>query len=876
MTTPTVEAPAGIVTFVFTDIEGSTRLFHRLGDRYIDVLETHNDLLRQAWADHAGFEVSQEGDAFLVAFADAAAAARACAQAQRSLGTAAWPEDVPVRVRMGVHTGLASPRGSDYVALAVHQASRVVAAAHGGLVLLSQDTVDAVADFDGLGTVPAGRYRLRDFDEPLLLHRLTGAGLETSFPALRAVPADGHNLVRPSTPTLGRDDAVADVAAAVQPGRPLTLVGPGGVGKTRILTDVGIRIAPSWPDGVWFVDLASISDHELLAAAVAGAVGAPTTPGRERREDALDHLAERRAVVILDNAEHLADTARAFIGDMQASCPDVAVLAGSRVPLGVPGEVQWTIEPLIAPTEDAVSPQTVLEAPSGALFAERGAAVRPGFAVDASNAAAVGEICRRLDGLPLSLELAAAHLAVQSPSEILTGLDERFRLLRNRDPSAADRHRDIEGLLEWSYGTLVGDEQRAFRGLGVFSAGFSIDTATPAVASGAISEADVPMLVWSLVDRSLVVADLSANDTRYRLLETVRAYGRGLLDAAHETDSVACSLATAFLERVGPWQPADRRWLGEVAAELDNLRGLIGILAPSDVELAQQLATTIGRFHDADQSFGDGIEEVARYVDALEAPTPSRIPLLTTLADLCLRTGEVGIARDLVHDATALRDDLGVPDWDDVGVDRTMGEIARRSGDLEGAVTIARTTLERPLSDRGRSRMYNLLGTTSAALGDMETAYDACSSELVLNEKVGYEGYITSAHGNLAEVAMRLGNVGAAAEHQRACLDLAVAQGSTTMVAFSLIVAARIAGGRAEWDTAVRLQAQADLLLEEIGLVLYEDDRREIDELLDAARGPLGDEHFAAACREGATIGVPTSVVAARAIFAATPADTGV
>lgn len=867
MTAPTVEAPAGIVTFVFTDIEGSTRLIHEMGDRYVDLLDRHNELLRLVWASHSGYEVHNDGDAFLVAFADAADGVRACADAQHRLATEPWPDGVDLRVRIGVHTGLASPHGDDYVALAVHQAARVVAAAHGGLVLVSQDTIDALGSVDEPKLEPIGRYRLRDFDEPLQLYRLTGPDFAEAIPAIRAVPADGHNIVRLPTPTIGREELIAGIADHVEAGRLLTLIGPGGVGKTRVGAEVGMLIASDWPDGVWRVDLAGVADGDLVAAAIAGAIGARASRGQQRSEDVLDHLAERRAVVILDNVEHVRDACRTLVEAIQARCRGVALIAGSRVPIHVSGEMQWPVEPLDVPDPSQHGADAVLASSSGRLFAQRGAAVRPGFVVDDNNAADIAKICQRLDGLPLSLELAATHLAIQSPHEILAGIDERFQLLRSHDPTMDERHRDVEGMLTWSYQSLDDDERTAFRCVSVFGTGFSILTAQAAMGGADIELSEVPMLIWSLVDRSLVVADLSANATRYRLLETMRTFGRRLLDEQGETGPVAVGVATDLMGRIGPWFAADRRWLGEVGTEIDNLRAMIGFVPAEDQELAQQIACTIGRYHDTSQTFRDGIDELGRYVDTLSTPTPTRVSLLTTLADLYLRTGNVDAAHVLVAEATALHGELGPTDWDDVGVDRTMGEVARRSGDLTGAIRIARETLERPLSDRGRSRMYNLLGTTSAATGEFETAYEAFAAELEVNKILGYEGVVASAHGNLAEVAMRLGDIAAAARHQAACLDLAVAQGSTTMLAFSLIVAAHIAGSQGEPAQATRLHAQGEVLLAETGLALYDDDRRRSDELLAASRKALGDAAIGTLTAEGRQLEVPDAVELASAVF---------
>lgn len=861
-----VAPPSGMVTFVFTDIEGSTRLLHRLGDGYADVLERHRQLLREAWAAEDGYEVSVDGDGMFAAFADADAAVRACIRAQRALRAEPWPEGGEVAVRIGVHSGLASPVRGDYVALAVHEAARVMAAAPGGHILLTGSTLDLLRDADALGVHPLGRFRLRGFDEPIRLYVAQAEGLPQEPPSVRAVPADSHNLVAYPTETVGREELVAAVAADVTAGVLCTLVGPGGVGKTRIVTEVGMRIAPHWEDGVWLVELAPIADPELVPVAVAEAIGVPTGGGRDRWEDVLEHLAERRAVIVLDNCEHVVAACRTAIDALLAGCSGVGILATSREPLHRPGELVRRVEPLALSAGDA--PHDVTVAPATRLFEARGGAARAGFRVDDHNAPVVAEICRQLGGVPLLIELAAALLAVQSPVEILAALEDRPGALRHPDPLVDERHRSVDELIGWSYRRLDDEERAVFRRLSVFGTGFSLGTASAAVAAGGPVSGDVVHLIWSLVDRSLVTADLTSNATRYRVLEPVRRYGRGLLREAGEVEDVATGLARALLETVGPWLPTDRNWVGEVGLELDNVRALIPLLPGAEEESAQQLACSIGTYHDSRQSFRDGIRELSGYVDRLRRPTATRVSLLTRLADLHLRTGETAAAERLADLAAGLRDEHGAPDWDDVAVDRTRGEIARRSGDLRGAVAIARAALQRQPSARGQARMHNLLGTTSAALGDLDTAYESCAAELRLNREVGYEPGVASAHGNLAEVSLRLGDLPAAAHHQRACLELALTQGSPAMVAFSMIVAARVAGSRDEWDTAVRLHARAESMLEDTGLALYEDDRRESDELLAKGRGALGDAPFAAALGEGTGLPVSEAVGMADAVLA--------
>jgi predicted ATPase/class 3 adenylate cyclase/tetratricopeptide (TPR) repeat protein len=869
----TVELPSGVVTFVFTDIEGSTRLLHRLGDRYADVLERHREILRQAWAENAGHEVDAHGDDSLVVFSSVDDAIAACVDARRALAAERWPERVEVRVRMGLHSGLAWPRNGDYSSLVLHQAARVVSAAHGGQILASESAVAALGSPSDAPLRPLGRFRLRDFDESVRLYEVVDDELRMEFPGVRAVPSDRHNISRHLTETIGRGDVVSALADHVEAGRVVTLVGPGGVGKTRIARDLATALAPKWDDGVWLVDLTAVNESGLVTAAIADAVGAPDRSGSDRWDDLVAHIERRNIVVILDSCEHLVATCHDVVEALLAACEDLAMITTSREPLHLPGEIPWRIEPLELPKTD--DPEDVLESSAGRLFAERAVAVHPGFAVNESNAAAVAEICRQVDGLPLLLELAAAHVSALSPGEILVGIEQNLRLLRGPAGRTPDRHRTAESLLGWSYRLLDDDERTALRRLSVFPSGFTLRraaaAATPrdrAADGDDLDPADVPHLVWSLVDRSLLTADLTANDTRYRFLETVRSYASSRLDEHGETASTAVALATSLLDELGPWHPQDRGWAGEVAAEVDTLRGLIPLIPDDREEIAQQIACTIGRWHDAEQTFRTGVRELSRYVERLTEPSPTRVAMLATLAYLHLRTGDVDAAASLVDEAAFVEQDHGAPSWDDVAVDRARGEMARRSGALEEAVAIAERALDRDLSERGQSRMYNLLGTALAALGDLRGATEALARELELNRRVGYDVFVASAHGNLAECALRLGDFPGAAKHQRQCLQLAIAQGSSAMIAFSLIVAARLAGTGGDEVTGVRLHARAERLLDEIGFALYEDDRQESDAMLATARQSIGDERFERAQEEGQKLDIPDAVSLADTVFA--------
>jgi predicted ATPase/class 3 adenylate cyclase len=855
--------PSGIVTFVFTDIEGSTRHLRRLGARYSTLLDRHLELMQAAWDAHGGVVVDTAGDGVFVAFQQADAAVNACAEAQRRLSSEPWPADGVLRSRMGVHTGLAAPTGHDYRALAVHQAARVMSSAHGGQVLLSSATVDRLSRLDGTTVVPLGRFRVRDFDEPVRLFQLAGDGLAAELPAVRALPADGTNLVAPTTSFRGRDEVVADVHARLGPGRLVTLAGPGGVGKTRLATQVGLDASADWPDGAWFVELGAIeAEDALIAPVVAAALGVPGR-GDDRWSEVLDHLAERQALLIMDNCEGVAPACARMLDELLARCPACGVLATSRVPLGGAREDVARLSPLPVDGADGEPGAAV------ALFLDRVAPDRRAAAADPMALPIVTEICRRLDGLPLALELAAARLAVISPHELLDGLTDRFRVLRSHDPTVPERQRTLEALLDWSDRLLTPGERTCLRRIGVFGGSFSVAAATAAVAADPVDPYDVPELLWSLADKSLVTPDLTSSATRYRLLESVQEFARRRLHDDEGVASTAVRLATWYLERVGPAHRFEPTWQGEVSVEIDNLRALVDLLADIEPSMAQELSFTIARFNDGIDAYREGIAELQRDIARLSATTPAAVSLRTTMADLLLRLGDATEAKLALADAEALLHEVGsLPPWDDVAVERTRGDLACRSGDYVTAVEGAQQALRGDLSDAGRARMCNQLGIAALALGDLDGAAAAFEQELEACRHLGDLDWQSIAHSNLAEVELRRDRHAAAAGHQRECLTLAFELGTRAMVAFSLIVAARLEALAEGWEHATMLHAQAESIIDELGLVLYEDDQRESDVMLEQAHHALGDAHYAAARHAGRTMEVPRAGTMADHILA--------
>jgi predicted ATPase len=855
--------PAGTVTFVVTDIEQSTRLLRTLGDRYAGVLDRHRALLRDAWARWGGHEVDCLGDSSLVAFSDAAAALQACVQAQRALRDEAWPERGRVRVRMGVHAGLAAPSGDRYVALAVHQAARVGDVGHGDQVVVSEVVAGELARCGaGPGIRSLGRYRLRDFERPVELHQVLADGLPRSFPPVRAMPADRHNLTPPATSLVGREADLAALEGALSRHRMVTVVGPGGVGKTRLVTELGVRAAPTWPGGVWLVDCAALDGALLARRALVDALGAGIGADDGGWEGLLDRLRSAEVLVVLDGCEPHATVTAQVARQLLAACPPVRVLATSTEPLRVPGEVLHRVAPLSVSGAGS---------PAVRLFLERAAAVVPAFRADRDTGAVVESICRRLDGLPLALEIAAAKLTALQPAEILAGLERRFELLRERGEARPSRHRTLRGLLDWSCRLLPADEAATLRRLSLFSGSFDVAGATAVAAAGDVERESVPVVLWSLVDRSLVMADPAAGGTRYRLLETVRAYSAGRLGEL-ERRAALQRLVEHYAERLGPARGTGGSWVHDVAADLATVRQILSAApAPGDASV-QALASALARYHDAVQTYREGVAEVTALAARLTAATPARVGLLSALGDLHLRVGDADAAEESRAAAAGLRERVGAPDWDEVGVEKLAGEIALHRGEPAAAAAIATRALASPLSPRGRARMHNLLGIALATLGDDPAAAAAFTGELWAAEELDDEVLLAHAHSNLAEIALRQGRPAVAARHQRTCLDLALALGRTGMIAYGLIASARIAAvaegaGVEQWATGVRLVTRAVALLADTGAALHETDRRVMQTWQAEARDRLGPERFLAEEAAGRAATVESVLAAAGTIL---------
>jgi predicted ATPase/class 3 adenylate cyclase/Tfp pilus assembly protein PilF len=768
---PLPEFPSGTVTFLFTDIAGSTALWERDREAMRAAVERHVAILDAAIAAHGGVRFKIVGDAVQAAFPTAPAAVAAALAAQRALNAEDWPETGPLRVRMGVHTGEAQPRDGDYLAPALNRLSRLLNAGHGGQILLTE-----AAHHLARGALPPqasvrdlGRHRLRDLLDAEVVYQLLHPDLPAEFPHLRSLDTQPTNL--PAQPTLfvGRERELDEIVSLLSEGgiRLLTLTGPGGTGKTRLALQAAADLLDDFPDGVFFVPLATIADAALAPAAIATALAIPETAGQTPREQVLTELAERSLLLVLDNLEQLPDLGP-FVAELLATAPGLAVLATSRAPLRVRGEREYPVLPLPLPGEiSAGSLDAIAASDAVRLFVDRAQAIMPGFALDANNADAVAEIVRRLDGLPLAIELAAARVRLFAPEAMLKRLETRLPLLTGGPRDLPERQRALRATIAWSYDLLTPGEQALFRRLAVFAGGMTLD----AVAYVGRPEGTIDALdgLERLVEHSLIqTTGDGESEPRFRMLETIREYGlERLAESGEVVDTRSRHLGffldlaeQATLELTGPGQGA---WLARLEAEHDNLRAALSSAATlSEDAPALRLAAALAPFWEARGHYSEGRDWLERTLArGASEPKSARAAVLTGAGSIARMQGDTTRATELLEAALALADALG----DRAGAGRIhvlLGHVADRRGDLSGAAERfeAALAVAREIGDRAltASALGNL-GIVADLSGDSARATAAYEEALAIFRELGDRRREAAALDNLGVVARGQGQL---------------------------------------------------------------------------------------------------------------------
>lgn len=576
-------SPSGTVTFLLTDVESSTQAWEADAERTPAAMARHEEILTAAIAAHRGFlAVEQgEGDSVVAAFARASDAVAAAVAAQLALAREPWALSAPLRVRMALHTGEAEARDGRYAGSTIIRTARLRAVGHGGQTLASRTTAEIVGDSLPPGTtlLDLGTHRLRDLVRAEHVFQVTHTELPDRFPALRSLDRVANNLPAQLTSFIGREAELAQVDRLLAQVRLLTLTGAGGCGKTRLAAYAAAAVAESYPAGVWWVELAALGPGSAVSTAVLSALGRREHPSRSALDQLADQFGQGRALLVADNCEHLLDPVVDLLESLLGRSPELTVLTTSREPLGIAGETTWRVPPLALPTSSsATTPEALTAYDAVALFVERARQARPNFAITNDNAPAVAEICARLDGIPLAIELAAARVRVLSPEGIRSGLDDRFRLLTGGSKHGLPRQQTLAASVEWSHELLDETERTMLRRLAVFAGGFTLDAAEAVCSGDGVEPLQVLDLVTSLVDKSLVVADDGPLLTRYRLLETIRQFALTRLEASGEAAGVRDTHLAVQLRLAAAAEDgfmADDDLTGREEAEHDNLRAAL-------------------------------------------------------------------------------------------------------------------------------------------------------------------------------------------------------------------------------------------------------------------------------------------------------------
>ncbi|HVE76739.1 MAG TPA: AAA family ATPase, partial [Actinomycetota bacterium] len=534
------ELPIGTVTFLMTDVEGSTRQWEAHPAQMREATERLNDLLYAA-IDKAGGsrpEEQGEGDSVLAAFSRATDAVSCAIDIQKTLHAESWPPEIVIRVRAGIHTGEVQLRGErNYFGPPLNRCARLRGLAHGGQTLVSVATEQLIRGAlpDGAYLRDLGPHRMKDLSHPEHVFQLCHPNLPVEFPPLRSLEALPNNLPVQLTSFVGREMQMEEVRELITASRLLTLTGAAGCGKTRLVVQVAADLAHQFSDGVWFVDLAAITDPSLVPNTTAASLSIQEESRRPITETLVEHLRERQSLLIFDNCEHVLAACAQLVAEILRACPSVTIVATSREPLGIGGETTWKVPSLHLPALNGrVSPDELIKHEGTRLFVERALAVASDFRLDTDEAAAVVQICSRLDGIPLAIELAAARVDVLSCEQIASKLDDQFRILTGGARSALERQQTMRAAVEWSYDLLSDAERKALNQLSVFAGGFSLEAAEFVCSEESFSSAEVLDQLSSLVRKSLVISERRPHAVRYRLLESIKQYARDRLRESGE------------------------------------------------------------------------------------------------------------------------------------------------------------------------------------------------------------------------------------------------------------------------------------------------------------------------------------------------------
>jgi predicted ATPase/class 3 adenylate cyclase len=780
---------AQTLTFLFTDIEGSTAMLQRLGGSYAEVLAGHHGIIRAGLAAHRGREVDTQGDAFFAVFPAPSACVAAAVEMQRAFVAHRWPADYPVRVRMGIHSGEAAQTAVGLVGLEVHRAARIAAVAHGGQIAVSAATAALLSDAlpAGASLRDLGLHRLKDLGRPERIFQLDADGLPTAFPPLASLdnPKLRNNLPAQVSSFIGRDAQLAEVRRLIGESRLVTLTGAGGAGKTRLGLQTAAGLLDGSGDGVWFVDLAPLQDGELVAAAVASALGIREDAGRPIAETLAEAVGDRSLLVLLDNCEHLIDACAKLADALLRGCPNIVLLATSREPLGIDGEHVYRVPSMVTPAEGE-GVDAIRSAEAVRLFADRAGQQGARLSWDPQAAEVAGRICRRLDGIPLAIELAAARLRVMSVTELDARLDQRFSILTGGSRAALPRQQTLLAMVDWSWELLTAAERHVLAGLSVFAGGFDLAAAEAVTAGEIVRAAEVLGHLGALVDKNLVhFDDTGTGPVRYRLLETVRQYAMRRLEghdrsAADEARTAHRDYYLALAEAAAPQLVSHEQteWLDRLDLELDNLRTAITFsLQQADPAPAIRLVASLRVFWKARGHASEGVDALRALLDlpAARAATPLRAQALATAAYLLEQTGGYATAEEYCDEALAIARSAG-DGYLAADVLSVRAFVSVHRGQQAAALSLIEEGLDLARRLDAPVLAARLLSSRAYAVdveGDHAGAARDAAESLALFRQAGDRREVGTMLGNLGYAELSLGDLETARGHLLESLDIA-------------------------------------------------------------------------------------------------------
>ena len=893
------------VTFLFTDIEGSTALWEQDGARMSQALAAHDVLARRAVESRHGTVVKMTGDGIHAVFDDARDALAATVDMQQALADPAATRGVPLRVRCGLHAGVVERRDNDYFGIPVNRAARIMSAAHGGQVLLSQSVVDCVREMlpAAVSLRDLGRVRLKDLSTPEHVYQVVHPDLRQEFPALRSLEATPNNLPQQATSFIGREKELEALKRLLAGTRLLTLTGAGGCGKTRLSLQVAADCLEHYPDGAWLVELASLADPDLVPQTLATVLGLKEESGKSISQSLIAHLKDKRLLLLLDNCEHLLDACAQLADALLRQCPPLRILTSSREALSIGGEQAYRVPSLSLPdTKQAHTPVSVAAFEAVQLFTDRALLARPDFQVTNQNASTLACVCCRLDGIPLAIELAAARVRSLSVEEINRKLDQRFLLLARGSRTALPRQQTLRSLIDWSYDLLSDREKLTLQRLAVFAGGWTLAAAEQVCAGAGVEDGEVFDLLTSLCDKSLVAVEQNDGPSRYRLLETVRQYvherllqsgGGGAFRERHRDYFLA--LAEAAAPKLLGADQAE--WLHRLEEEHDNLRSalewsLVEAGSQEDLRLCGALhrfwstrghlvegrewcarvlakeratqrtleftrtlsAAGILAWHQTDYRAAHALLEQSLAISRELGDRGGTASSLNNLGNVAIEQGDYPAARKLYEDSLSIRRELG-DRRSMAGVLGNLGIVAYEQGDLTAAQALSEEALaiSRELGDQGRvADALNILGTVAFDLGDIAAARALNGQSLTIGRGLGDRDAIASSLQNLGAVAYLEGDFASARALYQESLSNRSELGDRLGVARALEGLAAVVAACSGSLRAAHIWGRAERLREEIGSPLSPAERSRYEQRVTTVRAAIGDNAaFDRAWREG-------------------------